>query len=84
MGNSSKFTFTADAHTFNFLLEGGYTYLVVATEGCAAGLGRAALAWATRPVVQVQPVSDESSNIVLRVCVGTGPGGRSPTHTWRR
>ena len=40
MGNSSKFTFTADAHTFNFLLEGGYTYLVVATEGCALGPGR--------------------------------------------
>ena len=33
VGNSSKFTFTADQHTFNFLLEGGYTYLVVATEG---------------------------------------------------
>jgi vesicle-associated membrane protein 72 len=32
VGSSSKFTFTADAHTFNFLLEGGYTYLVVATE----------------------------------------------------
>ena len=44
VGNSSKFTFTADAHTFNFLLEGGYTYLVVATEGCALGLGRAACA----------------------------------------
>ena len=30
---NNKFTFTAKGHSFNFLIEGGYTYLVVADEG---------------------------------------------------
>lgn len=29
---NNKFTFTANQHSFNFLIEGGYTYLVVADE----------------------------------------------------
>jgi vesicle-associated membrane protein 72 len=31
--DNTKFTFTADKHTFNFLIDGGFTYLVVADEG---------------------------------------------------
>ena len=30
---NNKFTFTANQHSFNFLIENGYTYLVVADEG---------------------------------------------------
>jgi len=30
---NNKFTFTANQHSFNFLIESGYTYLVVADEG---------------------------------------------------
>eukprot|EP00891_Asterochloris_glomerata_P001061 jgi/Astpho2/1061/Aster-07445 len=30
--DNSKFTFTCDKHTFNYLVDGGYTYLVVADE----------------------------------------------------
>ncbi|GAQ89377.1 vesicle-associated membrane protein [Klebsormidium nitens] len=30
--NNNKFTYTCDGHTFNYLVEDGFTYLVVATE----------------------------------------------------
>jgi vesicle-associated membrane protein 7 len=30
--NNTKFTFTCDKHTFNYLIDGGFTYLVVADE----------------------------------------------------
>jgi vesicle-associated membrane protein 72 len=30
--NNNKFTYTCDQHTFNYLVEDGYTYLVVADE----------------------------------------------------
>ncbi|CAM6125451.1 unnamed protein product [Calypogeia fissa] len=30
--NNNKFTYTCDRHTFNYLVEDGYTYLVVADE----------------------------------------------------
>ncbi|EIE23900.1 R-SNARE protein, VAMP72-family [Coccomyxa subellipsoidea C-169] len=30
---NNKFTFTANQHSFNFLIDGGYTFLVVADEG---------------------------------------------------
>ncbi|KAL3146690.1 hypothetical protein ABBQ32_000917 [Trebouxia sp. C0010 RCD-2024] len=31
--DNSKFTFTCDRHTFNYLVDGGFTFLVVADEG---------------------------------------------------
>ncbi|KAK9867853.1 hypothetical protein WJX84_009201 [Apatococcus fuscideae] len=31
--DNSKFTYTCDRHTFNYLVEGGYTFLAVADEG---------------------------------------------------
>ena len=38
---NNKFTFTANQHSFNFLIEDGYTYLVVADEGWVLEITRA-------------------------------------------
>ncbi|KAL9232782.1 hypothetical protein vseg_007851 [Gypsophila vaccaria] len=32
--SSNKFTYNCDGHTFNYLVENGYTYCVVAVESC--------------------------------------------------
>lgn len=36
--DNTKFTYSADKFTFNFLVDGAYTYLVVADEGYAPQL----------------------------------------------
>ncbi len=38
---NNKFTFTANQHSFNFLIENGYTYLVVADEGWVIAITKA-------------------------------------------
>jgi Regulated-SNARE-like domain len=39
--DNTKFTYTADKFTFNFLVDGGFTYLVVADDGYIPVLPRA-------------------------------------------
>ena len=40
--DSAKFTYNADKHTFNYLVDSGFTYLVVADDACGRGTARTA------------------------------------------
>lgn len=72
---NNKFTFTANQHSVNFLIENGYTYLVVADEGWVPEITKAVV---PLPCMKLYPIGSFTYS-----CMCAGLGDRCHLHSWK-